>query len=110
MEEGEILAWLLVSVSALALGYAAASVARRLLFRGPRRLLESGLRHLSENDLSAAARDFAKARERAVARGDLPATAAAWRGLAEVRAQDGDELGAAAAQAAADDAARQVAR
>ena len=110
MSEGELVAWSMVGVSAIALGCAAASLARRLVIRGPRRLIESGLQHLTEDNVSAAARDFALARHRAIVRGDLGATAAAWRGLAKVRAQNGDAAGAAAAQAAADDAERQAKR
>jgi hypothetical protein len=108
MVDGGFVAWSVIGASAIALGCAAAGLTRRLVFRGPRRLIESGIQHLTENNTGAAARDFALARHRAIARGDLGATAAAWRGLAEVRAQNGDAGGAAAALAAADDAERQA--
>lgn len=108
MSEADLLAWLIWGASALVLGRIAIAITFNLATRGPRRLLRAAVASLDQSDLAGAARTFAQARRKAYARGDLVATAAAWRGLAQVRSARGDASGAAAAEAAATDAERQA--
>lgn len=108
MSEADLIAWLIWGVSVLVLGRLAIALLFNLATRGPRRLLRAAVAYLDQSDLTGAARAFSQARRKAYARGDLVATAAAWRGLAQVRSAKGDAVGAAAAEAAACDAERQA--
>jgi hypothetical protein len=110
MGDVPFVAWLIMGASALSLSAIAMGLTKSLILRGPRRLLESGLEHLNGGDVEAAARDFSLAHRKAYARGDLGATAAAWRGLAEVRLHRGDVDGSVAAVRAACDAEEQSRR
>lgn len=71
--------------------------------------LRQGIAALGNDDYATAIRCFRRARSRAIRRGDLLATAAAWRGIAIIRQARGETEAAGAAYASALDAEAQAA-
>lgn len=94
------------SILAIAAGHLVADGLRP--GRGACARLRQGLAALSQDDYPTAIRCFRRARARAARRGDLLATAAAWRGIAIIRQARGDALAAQAAHASAADAEAQA--
>jgi hypothetical protein len=94
----------------IALMWALAEVWRDLFDRRhpPYTALQKAADALGRGDATAALRGYRGAAASAARHGDLAALGAAWKGIARSREALGDAAGAGAANAAADDAQRQL--
>jgi hypothetical protein len=94
----------------IALMWALAEVWRDLFDRRypPYVALKKAADALDHGDAAAALCSYKRAAAAAARHGDLAALGAAWKGIARAREALGDAAGADAANATADDAARQV--